>query len=122
MKKTMTWLPRIFSLLFVGLLVLLSLDAFSENTPLGYQIIGFLIHLFPAFSVLVCLLIAWRYRLVGGVLFMALGLIFTIYFGTYRSISHFLMISLPLFVVGVLFMVSQGWTGGKNNNHQAINE
>ncbi len=112
----MTWLPRIIALLFVGLLVLLSMDSFGGNQTLGRQLIGFLIHLIPAFLVGICLLIAWKFRLLGGVLFLVIGMLFTIYFGTYRSASHFLLISLPLFVVGALFMLSQWWaTGGKTS-------
>lgn len=109
MGKIMTWLPRGVAFLFIGLLVLLSFDSFSGEISFGQKLLGFLIHLVPAFSVAVCLLVAWKYRLFGGVLFLMLGMVFTIYFGTWKSASHFSLISLPLLVAGVLFMVSQWW-------------
>ncbi len=107
MKDLLTWIPRIIGLLFTGFMILFSLDAFSGDTSIAQKILGFLLHLIPAFVVGGCLLLAWKYRLLGGVLFMVLGMVFTIYFSTYRTASHFVSVSLPLFVAGILFMVSQ---------------
>lgn len=44
--------------------------------------------------------------LVGGLFFMLLGMVFTIYFQTDRAAANFLMISMPLLVAGVLFIFS----------------
>ena len=113
MVKLLSWLPRILALLFNALLVVLSLDSFSGDTSFGQQILGFLVHLIPAFLVGAGLVLAWRYRVLGGLLFLVLGMVFTIYFGTYQSTSHFLLISLPLFISGLLFMASQWFVGEK---------
>ncbi len=106
MKNTLTWLPRILAFLYAGFLAIFALDAFSGDISLSKQILGFLIHLVPALSVLLFLAVAWKYRLAGGLGFLVLGMIFTVYFGTYRLTANFVMISLPLFLTGVLFMVS----------------
>jgi hypothetical protein len=45
--------------------------------------------------------------MLGGLLLLVWGLIFTINFGTHRSTPLFLMFSLPLLLSGFLFMISQ---------------
>ena len=107
MRNLITWLPRILGILFTSFIAIFALDSFSGNEPFWQQLHGFILHLIPAFSVALCLLIAWRYRLPGGVLFLIAGLVFTVYFQTYNTTTNFLLISLPLFLVGVLFMISQ---------------
>ncbi len=114
MKNFLTWLPRILALLFAVELAVLALDAFEGTISFWQKLLGFLIHLIPAFSVTAFLLIAWKYRLVGGVLFLVLGMIFTIYFNSYKTAFGFIMISTPLFASGLLFMMSQWWAVGKN--------
>lgn len=116
MKYTMIWLPRIIVLLLIGLLLMLSLDSFIDEPTIGRKILGFLIHLLPDVLVVGCLWVAWKFRMLGGILFMILGLIFSIFIGTCSSASRFFSISLPLFAAGVLFMVSQRWMMG-NNSH-----
>ena len=105
-KHYLIWLPRVIAALFVVLLVMLSLDAFGGEKGVGKQLGGFLIHLMPAFFTVACLAVAWRYRVVGGLLFVFLGIVFTFYFGTARNIYNFLLISAPLFAAGVLFLLS----------------
>ena len=107
MKKLLTWLPRIIAILFTGMLSIFAFDAFSTKTAIWEQLIGFIIHLVPAISAAVCLLVAWRYRIVGGMLFLILGLVFTVYFGAYHSMAYFSIISLPPLVAGILFILSQ---------------
>lgn len=105
-EKYLLWSPRIIALAFAALLALFALDAFSMDKSLGEQVGGFLIHLLPAFATIVILTIAWKYRVVGGFLFLLLGIVFTFYFGTTSKISTFLLISAPLFAAGILFLIS----------------
>ena len=89
MRNLITWLPRILGILFTCFIAVFALDVFSGNEPLWQKLHGFILHLIPAFSVALCLLIAWRYRLPGGVLFLIAGLVFTVYFQTYNSCYAF---------------------------------
>lgn len=83
-----------------------ALDAFDGNESLLKQTGHFLAHLIPAAITLAFLLVAWRYRMLGGLLFIVWGLVFTIYYGTHRNVPLFLMFSLPLLLAGLLFMIS----------------
>lgn len=105
-EKYLLWSPRIIALAFAALLALFALDAFEMNKSLAEQVGGFLIHLLPAFATIAILAVAWKYRVVGGFLFLLLGIVFTFYFGTASKISTFLLISAPLFAAGILFLIS----------------
>ncbi|HRI59310.1 MAG TPA: hypothetical protein PK228_06295 [Saprospiraceae bacterium] len=106
MKNVLTWLPRILVIASAVFVSVFALDAFDGNESLLRQTGHFLMHLIPSAVTLAFLFVAWRYRMLGGLLFMVWGLIFTIYFGTHHTLPLFLMFSLPLLVAGLLFMVS----------------
>jgi len=104
MQFTIKWLPRILAIAFALFLSLFALDSFGEDLPLLEQVTGFLIHLAPVYMLVIATVIAWRWPLVGGVLFLAVGVMFTFWFNTYRSAIAFLMVSLPVFIIGVLLL------------------
>ena len=99
------WIARLVTLAFIVLLILFSFDAFSGDASFGKKLVGFLIHLVPAAAVGLGLFIAWKFPLPGGVLLLVLGMIFTIYFNTWEATQNFLLVSVPLFLAGVLFML-----------------
>lgn len=106
--KIIRWSARILSITYILFLSLFALDAFSETITLEI-ILGFIIHLIPSITLLIILLIAWKYEKVGGIIFMILGIVFTFAFDTYEHAITFLTISLPLIVVGALFLASYYW-------------
>jgi uncharacterized membrane protein YidH (DUF202 family) len=104
-----------------------ALEAVEGKVGLGRQILGFLMA--PPFlmSVLliIILIIAWKRELVGGILIALIGLATAayVYISTYHRLLHIaskgyrsvrtaqalnfsVMISLPLIIVGVLFIIS----------------
>jgi hypothetical protein len=107
MKNILTWAPRILAIIFICFISLFALDSFSGEASFSEKIIGFFIHLVPSFMLVACLLVAWKNRIFGGLLFIVLAMIFTIYFGTYKSPTHFALISFPVFLIGFLFMISK---------------
>lgn len=94
--KIMYLSPRILSIIFALFLLIFALDSSS--------IIGFLIHLVPSLLVITLLVISWKKECFGSWLFIMLGGAFMMYFKTYTSISSFMMISFPLFLIGLLFL------------------
>ncbi|MEK7254633.1 MAG: hypothetical protein AAB316_07810 [Bacteroidota bacterium] len=106
MKNLLTWLPRILAMLFAVFIAAFALDAFSEDLPFWTQVGHFFMHLLPSLSIVAILLIAWKFRILGGLLFMVLGMVFTIFFDTWKATSNFLLISLPLLATGLLFILS----------------
>ncbi len=104
-KRFWHWTPRLLAVGFIIFLGLFALDVFSENVAIGEALVALFIHLTPNWLLLIVLVIAWRWRIVGGLLFWILGVGSLIYFNTLREPVTFLMISLPVFVIGTLFLL-----------------
>jgi hypothetical protein len=104
MKFFIYWLPRILAIVFMCFLTLFSFDVFSMEASFYEKIGGFLIHNVPVFILLFLLLFTWRNEKKGGILFLFLGVIFTIFFKTYQEVTTFFLISFPLVLIGLLFL------------------
>lgn len=114
-SKILHWAPRtlaIFAILFISVF---ALDSFNAELTVWQQISAFLIHLIPSFVLLAVLIVAWKWELVGGVVFVLLGLGFTpfIYQHNYSmnhsfwmSLGIVMLITMPFVLVGVLFIIS----------------
>ncbi|MFC1622520.1 hypothetical protein ACFL1Y_00800 [Patescibacteria group bacterium] len=105
-SKTLFWLPRILTILFIAFISLFALDVFWEDWPWYEKIIGFLMHLIPSFVLIGLLILSWKKEKLGGWLFILLGLIFTVFFKTYIEWQIFALISGPPLLVGILFLIS----------------
>jgi len=109
------WLPRILCILAILFVSMFALDSFAPELTIWQQIGAFLMHLIPSFVLLLFLIIAWKWELVGSIIFTATGIGFTpfIYIHNFHnnhsvwiSLSIVLAITFPFIVVGVLFFVS----------------
>ncbi|MBT4824700.1 hypothetical protein HN695_07965 [Candidatus Woesearchaeota archaeon] len=105
LKKTIYWLPRILMILFICFISMFAFDMFDEGS-FWKMLIGFFIHMLPTFALVILLTIAWKWEKIGGILIILLGIIFTIFFNTYKEVISFLLISMPVFIVGGLFLWS----------------
>lgn len=103
------WLSRGLAVLYLGLLVLLSMDAFQEGQGPMEAFVALLMHLIPALVFLAALIVAWRRPMLGGWLLLGLGCLATLYFGTYRHFSGFMAVTLPLVLLGALFFLEGFW-------------
>jgi len=54
-----------------------ALDAFDARLTILQQISDFFIHLIPSFILALFLFVAWKWELIGGVIFVLLGVGFT---------------------------------------------
>lgn len=104
-SNKLLWIPRVLSISFILVLSLFALDTFSAEAPFIQKLAGFFIHLIPSFILVIALVISWKRPVAGGCILIFLSLLFTLYFKTYRFFSYFLLISFPLAVVGVLFII-----------------
>lgn len=105
-KRIVFWTPRILGILFAIFISLFALDVFSEGYGFWEAILALLIHLVPTYLVVMVLIIAWRWEWIGAVLFIALGLSYLISSWGELSWEAYLVISGPLVLVGVLFLVN----------------
>jgi len=114
MKAFLYWLPRILCILAILFISIFALDAFQPDLTIWQQIQAFLMHLIPSFVLLLFLVIAWRWELVGGIIFLLIGLVMSpvIYQHNYNmngsvwmSIGIIAMITFPFILVGILFIL-----------------
>jgi len=105
-KRLLFWTPRVLCILFAVFISLFALDVFGEGYTFWEMLLGFLIHLIPTGIVLVVLVISWRWEWVGGILFIALGVAYLVMSWNKFHWSAYVAISGPLFLIGVLFLIS----------------
>ena len=109
------WTPRILCILSILFISIFAFDAFEPGLTIWQQLAAFAMHLLPSFILFMMLVVAWRWELAGGIVFMLLGLglspfIYTHNYAMNHSVSMSLgiimMITFPFFVVGLLFVTS----------------
>lgn len=109
------WLPRILCILAILFISLFAADAFEPGLTIWQQLRGFLMHLIPSFILLFLLIVAWKWELIGGIIFTIIGLGLSpfIFMRNYNmnhsvgvSLAIILMITFPFVVVGILFIIS----------------
>jgi hypothetical protein len=110
-KRLLFWTPRILCLVFAVFISLFALDVFGEGYGFWEAILAFLIHLIPTGIILIVLAISWRWEWVGGILFIALGTAYIVTTWERFRWPAYLVISGPLLVIGVLFLVNWRYRG-----------
>jgi len=110
------WLPRIICILAILFVSMFALDAFAPGLTIWQQLGAFLMHLIPSFVLLAFLVVAWKWELIGGIIFTLIGVglspfIYMLnhnrnHFSVGSSLGIVLMITFPFVVVGILFIVS----------------
>jgi len=113
--KIIHWTPRILCIIAILFISLFAADAFGHGGGFWKELGDFIIHLIPSFILLVFLIIAWKWELIGGIVLIVIGLIMTpiIYshnFAMNQNVGMSLIviasITFPFIVVGVLFIIS----------------
>jgi hypothetical protein len=110
-KNFIFWTPRILGIVFILFLMMFSLDVFQPGLALSQIIIGLFMHNLPALFLLIILLISWKYEIVGGIVFILTGLLYTLMLITSVSFkgyiwSSILIIAGPAFLIGILFLIN----------------
>ena len=113
--RVVHWIPRIICMLAILFISMFAADAFAPELTIWQQLAAFLMHLIPSFILIALLIVAWKWELIGGVIFTVIGivlspLIFQHNYAMNQSVSMslfiILMITFPFIVVGVLFIIS----------------
>lgn len=104
MNKFLHWAPRILGILSIIFISLFALDAFQEGVPISQMLLGFGIHLIPSILLLIFLLIAWKWELVGGIIFILISSM------PFLALSNPVwmngILSIPFALTGILFILS----------------
>jgi UDP-N-acetylmuramyl pentapeptide phosphotransferase/UDP-N-acetylglucosamine-1-phosphate transferase len=107
-KKILTvCVPVVLAVFYMAFFILLSMDVFSMNGTVWQKIGGFIMENVPTILLAIALYLAWKKPTMGGVAFILLSIIFTVFFNTYHRWDTFVLISAPLLVIGGLFLLSR---------------
>lgn len=109
------WLPRILGILAILFISLFALDSFKPGLTIWQQLAGFLMHLTPSFILTALLIVAWKWEIIGGIIYMLIGLAFSPYIFIHNynmnqsvglTLGIVMLITFPFIVVGILFIIS----------------
>lgn len=104
MKKTRQfWLPRFLALLFIGFISLLAFDVFDADLSLSGKLLGLFMHLIPTYFLLIAFLIAWKWPLPGGILFILAGGVYIFFAGGQHWSAYLIVGGIPA-LIGLLFI------------------
>lgn len=112
--KAFFWIPRILAIIAILFMVMFSFDAFSGNESPGRKILGFLMHNIPAFILTGILVIAWKWEVIGGVLFIIAAIAAGFFFRAFSGNPASMIVLAPFFITGLLFILHHGLTGRKS--------
>lgn len=103
-RHILFWAPRAICIAFALFLSMFALDVFGEGQGFWNTLLALAMHLIPTAIVVAVLVLAWRWEWIGAVLFAAVGIFYLAI--TLRHPDWILMVSGPLFLIAVLFLVS----------------
>jgi len=118
-NKLLFWTPRILGIIFVLFLMMFSLDVFQPGLTTWQIVIGLFMHNIPALFLLIILIISWKHEMVGGIVFILVGLLYVLMLVMNSKLEWYMLswsvtIAGPAFLTGILFIIS--WH--KKHNHR----
>ena len=115
-KDFFFWLPRLICIAAILFISIFAFDSFAPGLTIWQQIGGFLIHLIPNYVLIALLIVAWKWEYVGGLLYVIIGLGFSVWifqinftrnqFTLGQSLFNAAIIAFPFVLAGILFIVS----------------
>ncbi len=102
--KLLLLLPRLISILAITFVSIFFLDALDHG-GLNEQLFDVMMHLIPTLVLTIILAIAWKWELIGGIIYVLLGIFISplIYTNSYLTIA---LVTSPFILSGFLFILS----------------
>ena len=110
-KKLLYWLPRLLAIVAILFMMMFSMDCFEMGGT--DALICLLMHNIPAFIIIGVLVVAWKWELIGGILFIAVSFAGAIYFNGFGGNWGVLPIMAPFMLTGILFIIHYYLTNKK---------
>lgn len=109
LAKALHLAPRIAAILIIFFISLFSLDVLGMEGTFLEKLGGFLFHNIPSIILLIVLLFAWKWPVVGFAAFLVGAIVFAFYFA--RSFFSLNMVTfvLPIILIAMLFYADWRW-------------
>jgi len=110
-KQTFFWAPRVLAMVYIAFVSIFALDVFGEEHGFWRILAALLVHLIPAFVLIVGLILAWRWEWIGAVLYAAAGVLYVAWTAgrpitAAIKVNWILLIAGPTFLVAALFLAN----------------
>jgi len=102
-NKLLYWTPRILAILAILFMMMFSLDCFDMGGK--DTLICLVMHNIPAFIVIAVLIVAWKWELIGGILFVLAFIAAGIFFRSFGGNPASLIVIAPFLLTGILFIL-----------------
>ena len=103
-SRILYWIPRVLAIISILFMAMFSLDAFDGNESFGMKMLGFLMHNIPVLIVTAILVIAWKWEVAGGILFIIAFITGTIFFHSFTGNPGSIIVIAPFLIIGILFI------------------
>ena len=104
--KILYWFPRVLAILAILFMLVFSIDCFDGTSAIKEKLICFGMHNIPALIITAVLVIAWKWELIGGILFITVALAGSIFFRGFSGNPGSLIVMAPFVVVGFLLILN----------------
>jgi prepilin signal peptidase PulO-like enzyme (type II secretory pathway) len=92
-------------------MAMFSFDVFGGNESFGMKMLDFLMHNIPVLILIVILVIAWKWELAGGALFILASISGTFVFHSFSGNPASLIVMAPFLIAGLLFIIHSVFYG-----------
>lgn len=107
LESFLHWLPIALAILFILFVAMFSLDIFDGNYGFLGTVVGLLAHNIPSFLLIAVLILSWRRRWLGAIVFPLLGLLYVIVtLANGRGLMAFNPLPFIAIIIGICFWVS----------------
>jgi hypothetical protein len=103
-NKLLYWSPRIIGILAILFMIMFSIDCFDGEGPISDQLLCLFMHNIPTFGFIIVLIIAWKWELIGGILFAMISLAAAIVFKSFAGNPASLLVISPFIICSALFI------------------
>jgi hypothetical protein len=104
-ERIFYWIPRVLAILALLFLLMFSFDVFEGNDSIWRKLLGFLIHNIPVLVLAGALVVAWKWEVAGGILFIIFSTAAAIIFTLRTHMIGTVIVISPFFFTGILFLV-----------------
>jgi hypothetical protein len=112
------WAARIICILAIMFVMMFSMDCFEGGYSFKDALTCFAMHNIPAFLIIISLVIAWKWEIIGGALLVIASIVMIYYFKGFQGNIWAIILASPFLLAGVIFILHEYLT--KRRNRAAI--
>ena len=107
-RRLLYWTPRVFCIALAAFISVFAADVFEHAGGFWQTVLVLLLHLIPTFVIVGVLVASWRREWIGGVLLIALAVLYVVWARNrpFFGWTVFLLIPGPLLLTGALFLLN----------------